>query len=71
MILALKGKLVSVTAAAETPYSDLVEALAGMGYERRAAAEALAKAESELPPGTSEAEKEKMLFRQAIVYLST
>jgi Holliday junction DNA helicase RuvA len=71
MILALKGKLVSARAVSESPYADLVEALTGMGYDRRAAAEALVKAEKELPPGTGEAEKEKLLFKQAIVHLSS
>ena len=70
MILALKGKLVHAKDKAESPYSDLVEALAGMGYDRRAASEALSRAEAELPPDTNEAEKEKMLFKQAIVILS-
>jgi Holliday junction DNA helicase RuvA len=70
MILALKGKLVRLKAVPETPYNDLTEALAGMGYDRRAAAEALAKAEAELPPDLAEAEREKLLFKQAIVYLS-
>jgi holliday junction DNA helicase RuvA len=75
MILALKGKLTTAKTASETPYGDLLEALAGMGYDKRAAAEALAKAmsrtEGELPPGVSGAEKEKLLFKQAIVYLSS
>jgi Holliday junction DNA helicase RuvA len=71
MILALKGKLVRFKAGIETPYGDLVEALAGMGYDKRTAAEALAKAEADLAPETSEAEKEKLLFKQAIVYLSS
>ena len=70
MILALKGKLVKASAAPETPYGDLLEALAGMGYERRAAAEALGRAEAGIPPDTPEAEKEKLLFKEAIVYLS-
>ncbi|MCL2008346.1 MAG: Holliday junction branch migration protein RuvA [Treponema sp.] len=70
MLLALKGKLVRSASEAETPYKELLDALAGMGYERRAAADALAAAEKELPPGTGEAEKEKLLFRQAIVRLS-
>jgi Holliday junction DNA helicase RuvA len=70
MILALKGKLVAAQASNETPYGDLVEALADMGFDRRSAAEALARAESELPAGTEGAEKEKLLFKQAIVYLS-
>ena len=70
MILALKGKLTKAKTAAETPYGDLLEALAGMGYDKRAAADALARAEGELPPGVSGEEKEKLLFKQAIVYLS-
>jgi len=75
MILALKGRLAMAKAVPETPYGDLVEALAGMGYDKRAAAEALAeaakKADSELPPGTNSVEREKLLFKQAIVYLSS
>jgi Holliday junction DNA helicase RuvA len=71
MILALKGRLTMAKTAVETPYNDLVEALAEMGYDKRAAAEALTKAEGDLPPGASGAEKEKLLFKQAIVYLSS
>jgi Holliday junction DNA helicase RuvA len=70
MILALKGKLAREKAAPATPYGDLVEALAGMGYDRRAAAEAVSRAEAELPPGLGNEEKEKLLFKRAIVYLS-
>ena len=70
MILALKGKLATAKTAVGTPYGELLEALADMGYDKRAAAEALAKAEGELPPGVSGDEKEKLLFKQAIVYLS-
>ena len=70
MILALKGKLASVKAAPQTPYGDLVEALASMGYDKRAAAEALARAEAEIPPDATGVEKEKLLFKQVIVYLS-
>jgi Holliday junction DNA helicase RuvA len=71
MLLALKGKLVSAAASSsKSPYNDLIEALAGMGYEKRAAAEALTRAESDLSPGLSPAEKEKLLFKNAIVYLS-
>jgi Holliday junction DNA helicase RuvA len=70
MILALKGKLISAKAVPKTPYGDLVEALAEMGYDRRAAAEALAKAGEKLPSGVSEAEREKLLFKEAIVNLS-
>ena len=71
MILALKGKLTSSKAMPETPYADLLEALIGMGYEKRAAADALIEAEKELPPGSGGAEKEKLLFKQAIVNLSS
>jgi Holliday junction DNA helicase RuvA len=72
MILALKGKLAfgGTAAAASGPHAELVEALAEMGYDKRAAAEALAKAERSLPPGATGAEKEKILFREAIVLLS-
>ena len=69
MILTLRGKLAS-NKAASTPYADLVEALAVMGYDKQAAIEALSRAEAELPPGITEAEKEKQLFKQAIVFLS-
>jgi Holliday junction DNA helicase RuvA len=41
-----------------------------MGYEKRAAAEAIARAQADLPSGLSPAEKEKLLFKNAIVYLS-
>ena len=71
MVLALRGKLALAKAAGPTPYDDLAEALAGMGYDKRSAAEALAKAEAELPPGTAGAEREKLLFKHAIVHLSS
>ena len=72
MLLALKGKLVHAAAASPvvSQYGDLVEALAEMGYDKRAAADALARAEEGLPSGLSAAEKEKFLFKNAIVYLS-
>jgi len=70
IILALKGKLVMAKVKAESPYGELVEALAEMGYDRRAAAEALLRAEAELPPGTAAVEREKQLFKLAIVNLS-
>jgi Holliday junction DNA helicase RuvA len=68
MILALKGKL----AMAKTPasYGELAEALAGMGYDRRAAADALDRAETAVAPALGGAEREKALFKQAILYLS-
>jgi len=72
MLLALKGKLVQAPAfaAAASPYADLVDALAEMGFDKRAAAEAIANAEGSLPPGLSKDEKEKLLFKNAIVRLS-
>jgi Holliday junction DNA helicase RuvA len=72
MLLALKGKLTFAAAVspAASAYSDLVEALAGMGYDRRAAEAALARAEETLEPGLKAADKEQRLFKQAIVYLS-
>ena len=72
MILALKGKL-AVSRPAAPPasaYDELVEALAAMGYDRRAAVSALARAEETLEAGLAPAEKEQRLFRQAIAYLS-
>jgi Holliday junction DNA helicase RuvA len=72
MILALKGKL--ARPAPQARYGELVEALAEMGYDRKAASDALAKAEAEIsrefPAHASAQEKEKLLFRQAIVNLS-
>jgi Holliday junction DNA helicase RuvA len=72
MILALKGRLTSFRSetAVSGPYGELAEALAGMGYDRRSAAEALNRAEAEADPGLSWEEKEKELFRRAIRYLS-
>jgi Holliday junction DNA helicase RuvA len=72
MLLALKGKLVHAqdSSPVVSQYGDLVEALAEMGYEKRSAADAIARAEADVPPGLSPAEKEKLLFKTAIVYLS-
>ena len=72
MLLALKGKLVheSADTPAASPYGDLIEALAAMGYDKRVAAEAIARAETALPSGLNPAEKEKLLFRNAIMNLS-
>jgi len=71
MLLSLKGKLVSVRDTAVSPYNDLVQALADMGYDRRSAAEALAKAETAVGGAKMpDVEREKLLFKEAIVYLS-
>jgi Holliday junction DNA helicase RuvA len=72
MVLALKGKLVQAQdiSVSSSPYNDLVEALAEMGYDRRAAADALAKAESSIGSNLPDKEREKLIFQEAIVFLS-
>ena len=72
MLLALKGKLVHAPAASPvvSQYGDLVEALAEMGYDKKAAAGAIALAEKALPEGLSSDEKEKLLFKNAIMQLT-
>jgi len=72
MLLALKGKLVHAPSASPvtTQYGDLVEALAEMGYDRRAATGAIALAEKDLPEGLSSEEREKLLFKNAIMRLT-
>jgi Holliday junction DNA helicase RuvA len=71
MILTLKGKLAKVNAEEASPYGDLAEALAGMGYDRRAAQEALSRAAAELGPDVPNvAERETILIKKAIAYLS-
>jgi Holliday junction DNA helicase RuvA len=76
MILTLKGKLTSGGSdggggpKAASPHADLLRALAEMGYDQRAAADALAKAAASLPPDLTGPDREKALFRQAILYLS-
>lgn len=71
MLLSLKGKLVHAQdVSVSSRYNDLVEALAAMGYDRRVAAEALAKAEKAVNMSLPDAEREKLLFKEAIVYLS-
>jgi len=77
MLLSLKGKLVSSQKMAafqgfdvSSPYNDLIEALVGMGYDRRQVALALSKVEKSLPEEMPKKEKEDLLFKEAIVYLS-
>jgi Holliday junction DNA helicase RuvA len=72
MVLALKGKLVHGVGAkaAASPYGELVNALADMGYDRKAAAAALEQAAASLA-GRLEGEiAESELFRLAILNLS-
>ncbi|MDR1445036.1 MAG: Holliday junction branch migration protein RuvA [Treponema sp.] len=71
MLLALKGKLAALdTGTAALPYGDLVEALVNMGYDKRAAAEALNAAAAGLGDGVSGAERETRLLKGAIAHLS-
>jgi len=71
MLLSLKGKLVHAqNVSVSSQYNDLVEALAAMGYDRRAAAEALAKADAGIDAALADDVREKLLFKEAIVYLS-
>ncbi|WP_304241167.1 Holliday junction branch migration protein RuvA [Gracilinema caldarium] len=77
MILALKGKLAHPGPAAGTGsvHEELVNALADMGYDRRIAAEAVENAaravSAEASAGLSQTEREKRIFKQAIVMLSS
>jgi len=72
MVLSLKGKLVSAQEkkSVSSAYNDLVEALVGMGYDRRQANDALKKAEDSIGNDLQETEREKILFKEAIIYLS-
>lgn len=76
LILALKGKLVAAAPAAGTApmHEELVNALADMGYDRRIAAEAVVSAArqvgAEAPPALVATEREKRIFKQAIIILS-
>jgi Holliday junction DNA helicase RuvA len=71
MILALKGKLARESGQSRTgPHNELADALADMGYDRRAAVDALTRAGARLPEGLSREEQEKFLFRQAIAELT-
>jgi Holliday junction DNA helicase RuvA len=70
MILALKGKLARESEFRQGPHSELADALADMGYDRRAASDAIARAETRLPKNLSREEQEKFLFKEAIFILS-
>ncbi len=75
MVLALKGKLAaaSVRSSADSPHSELVDALVGMGYDRKSSSEIIARCVRELETELSaldKAEGEKLLFKRAIVLLS-
>lgn len=72
MILALKGKIAheSPDNGTSGPWSELVRALGDMGYDKKAAADAVAKAAAGLEGSGSKDEQEKQLFKQAILLLS-
>ncbi|MDR1147215.1 MAG: Holliday junction branch migration protein RuvA [Spirochaetaceae bacterium] len=76
MVLTLKGKLVhggsAEKSAANSPYRELVNALADMGYDRKAAAAALDKAAADIKRngGIEGAAGESELFRLAILNLT-
>jgi holliday junction DNA helicase RuvA len=71
MLLSLKGKLVQMQPVdIVSPYNELVEALVGMGYDRRQAAQALAKAESSIVLDMPDDEKEEYIFKKAVLSLS-
>ncbi len=82
MILALKGKLArrpAPSAGLPAAHEELVNALADMGYDRKAAAEAVAAAGARIAAEgaageglpLSAAERERRIFKQAIVILSS
>ncbi|MDR2375887.1 MAG: Holliday junction branch migration protein RuvA [Treponema sp.] len=71
MLLALKGKLARLDGDVQGGfYGDLAEALMNMGYDKRAATEALSKASAELKDDSGGAERETQLLKRAIVHLS-
>ncbi|MEJ5189183.1 Holliday junction branch migration protein RuvA [Treponema sp. J25] len=74
LILSLKGKLVGTPQKEGLPplHEDLVVALTNMGYDRRAAQEAVLQANRELQDGAplAQEEREKRLFKRAILILS-
>ncbi|WP_461246965.1 Holliday junction branch migration protein RuvA [Treponema sp. R6D11] len=72
MLLSLKGKLVQTQEidGDSSPYNELVEALVGMGYDRRQAAQALSKAEKSVASNLPAEEKEKLIFKEAVLRLS-
>jgi Holliday junction DNA helicase RuvA len=72
MLLSLKGKIVQTREidSVSSPYNELVEALVDMGYDRRQAARALVKAESSVTSDLPADEKEKLIFKEAILRLS-
>ncbi|MFA6506893.1 MAG: Holliday junction branch migration protein RuvA [Treponemataceae bacterium] len=73
MVLALKGRIVTESESSGIPaaHAELVEALVGMGFDRKAAADAIARAELEYSGDADSAAREKVFFKRAIMLLST
>ncbi|MDR1748489.1 MAG: Holliday junction branch migration protein RuvA [Spirochaetaceae bacterium] len=76
MLLTLKGKLVfsaeqSGSAGEVSPWQDIVLALVSMGFDKKAAEEAVRKIDAALGPKLTAQERESALFRQAIIALSS
>lgn len=73
IILALRGKLkLESEDKSDDKFSDLIEALVGMGFDKKAAKKALNEISSRKEFSTLESDiLEKELFREAIVFLSS
>ena len=73
MVLALKGRIVTESAVPGVPaaHAELVEALVGMGFDRKSAGDAVARVEKEYSGDAEPAEREKLFFKQAIMLLSS
>jgi Holliday junction DNA helicase RuvA len=73
LLLALKGKLSHTSYQPETvsQYADIIQALTTMGYDKRAVTAAVAKAAEIIPPDSDVTERERELFKHAILQLST
>lgn len=71
MILALRGKLTMVKDPVSSKYGDIARSLVEMGFERKRAEEAVAKAVREKDYSNKDKETaEKQIFKNAIIYLS-
>jgi holliday junction DNA helicase RuvA len=77
MLLALKGKLVSRPEAegkgrgAGGEFADVVRALADMGFDRKAAEKAVAEASKGAAGRSASGEREREVFREALLDLSS
>ena len=73
IVLSLRGKLkLEDEKGASDKFSDLVEALAGMGFDRKTAKKALTEISGRIEFSSMESDVlEKELFREAIVFLSS